>query len=109
MSASRDKAPQHDFLNLEYEQSRQKLYVMEDEIPMDIVELMEKNQHERGLSNLKHSHENHNLEKERRGLQMKKTSTSQVNQHVGGGTSLKKNTTKIKAHPKQNGKVNMLN
>jgi len=109
LSESRDKAPQHNFLNPEYEQSRQKLYVMEDQIPMDIVELMAKNQHERGLSNLKHFQESRNLQKERTKLKMKEAATSQANKHVGGRTGLKKNsaTPKIKAQSKQTGKVNL--
>ena len=86
----------------------QKLSVMEDEIPMDIVELMAKNQHERGLSKLKHFHGSHNLQKERKLLNMKKGAMIEVNQHVGGGTGLKKNTAKIKTQPKQTVKVNLL-
>ena len=65
---------------------------MEDEIPMDIVELMAKNQHEGGLSNLKHRHESYNNQKDKRRLKMNKKNLSHINKCVEGGTGLKKDT-----------------
>ena len=65
---------------------------MEDEIPMDMVELMAKNQHERGLSNLKRLHESYNTQKDKRRLKMNKTDLSHINKCVEGGTGLKKDT-----------------
>ena len=60
---------------------------MEDEIHVDIVELIDKNQHERGLSNPTHFHKKLNLHKDGRGLKRKKEDLSQ-------------STHKSKAQPK---------
>ena len=65
---------------------------MEDQIPMDIVELMAKNQHERGLSNMKRLHESYNTQKDKRILKMNKTNPSHINKCVEGGAGLKKDT-----------------
>ena len=50
---------------------------MEDEIHVDIVELIDKNEHERGLSNPTHFHKKLNLHKDGRGLKRKKEDLSQ--------------------------------
>ena len=60
-SISRDTAPKSNFLNPEYGKRRQGIPEMEDEIHVDIVELIDKNEHERGLSNPTHFHKNLNL------------------------------------------------
>jgi hypothetical protein len=108
-SVSKDKALQRNFLNPEYGQRRKKFSEMEDEIPMDIVELMAKNQHERGLSNPKRLHKSHNLQKDERRLKMKKADPTHVNKHVEEGAGLKQDmvTPKSKAWPKQTGQENL--
>ena len=50
---------------------------MEDEIHVDIVQLKDKNEHERGLSNPTHFHKNLNLQKDGRGFKRKKEYSSQ--------------------------------
>jgi hypothetical protein len=109
LSATRDKAPEDNFLNPEYGQSRQNFSETEDEIPMDIVELMAKNQHERGLSNLKRLREIHNTQKDKRRLKMNETDLSHIHKCVEGGAGLKQDpaTPKSKAQPKQTGKANL--
>ena len=67
---------------------------MEDEIHVDIVELIDKNQHERGLSNPIHFHRNHELQNDGRGLKRKKEDLSH-------------STTKSKAQLKLTGQENL--
>ena len=61
---------------------------------MDIVELIDKNQHERGLSNPIHFHRNHDLQNDGRGLKRKKEDLSH-------------STTKSKAQPKLTSQENL--
>lgn len=70
-SSSRDKSPDHNFLNPEHGKIGHKISEMGDRILMDIVELMAKNKQERGLSNLNHFHKYDNSKKHRRRLKMK--------------------------------------
>jgi len=108
-SVSRDKKLQNNYPNPEYGKRRQEFPEIEDEIPMDIVELRVKNQHERGLSSPKHLHRKNNLQKDGRRFKIQKTDLSHVNKYVEGGTGIKQNTVtpKTKAQPKATGEENL--
>ena len=69
---------------------------MEDEIHMDIVELMDKNQHQQGLWNPTHFYKNFNLQKDGRGLKSNKEYAS-------------KSTHKSKEQPKPTSEENLQN
>eukprot|EP00253_Pinus_taeda_P008189 PITA_08189 len=106
VSATRDKAPEDNFLHPECGQSGQRFSEMEDEIPMDIVELMAKNQHERGLSNLNRLHESHKTKKGVEKLKMNETVHRHINNCVEGGGRPKKDTASG-AQLKKTGKSNL--
>lgn len=108
-SVSKDKAVQHNVLNPEQGQRRKRYSATEDEIPMDIVELMAKNQHERCLTNPKRLRKSHNLQKDERRLKMKKTDPIHVNKDEEEGANLRQEmvTPKSTAWPKQTGEENL--
>eukprot|EP01018_Ginkgo_biloba_P001677 Gb_11974 [translate_table: standard] len=76
LRASRDKALL-DFFHLENGQVK-RYSELDEEIPMDIVELMAKIQHERGLSRLENVHKGHYRQKDKSVMRMKVKATDFV-------------------------------